>query len=307
MGKPFKNLGRNHKPSAREIWRLMTTKRPKWVSRELAEPADTVVERVQGEAMRLTFINHMTFLIQTHGKNLLTDPIWAYRCSPSQQMGPRRFAQPGLALEDLPPIDGILISHDHYDHLCLPTLRRLAQRGQPTVFVGTGVGRTVRKSGLRNVVELEWWQDYEWEDGWRIHGCPAQHFSGRTPFDRNQTLWLSLWLQTPSASVYFAGDTGMGPHFELIRERLGAPDLSLIPIGAYKPEWFMSPVHMSPQEALQSHDILGSKHSIATHFGTFALAMDEQDQPPREILETRGDRRFDVMRHGQAMDVFKGS
>ena len=123
MAERYRNLGRNHKPSAGEVLRLLRTKRPKWTDRTLTAPADPVVERVDGPALRITFINHMTFLIQTHGKNLLTDPIWAYRCSPSQQMGPRRFAPPGLPLEALPPIDGILISHDpvSYTHLTLPT------------------------------------------------------------------------------------------------------------------------------------------------------------------------------------------
>jgi len=281
----------------------MRTRRPKWNERELEGVPETPQERVHGDEVCVTFVNHMTFLIQSRGKNLLTDPIWAYRCSPSQWAGPRRFAPPGLKLEELPPIDGILLSHDHYDHLCLPTLKRLAQRGQPTVFAGKGVGRTVRKSGLTQIVELEWWEAHDWGDGWRIEGCPAQHFSGRTPFDRNRTLWLGLWVQTPVKTIFFAGDTGMGPHFQEVRDRLGCPDIALLPIGAYKPEWFMSPVHMSPQEAIQAHDILGAKESIATHFGTFALAMDGQDEPVRELQNHRGDRTFHVLRHGQRLDL----
>ena len=240
----------------------------------------------------------MTVLIQGHGKNILTDPIWSKRCSPSQWAGPKRFAPPGVAFDALPPIDAILLSHDHYDHLCLPTLKRIARRGNPIVFTGKGVARTVKKSGLTHVVELDWWETHEWAEGWEIHGCPAQHFSGRTPFDRNKTLWMSLWLQTPSHSVYFAGDTGMGPHFEQIVSRYGAPDVSLLPIGAYTPEWFMSPVHMSPEEALHAHDLLQTKQSIATHFGTFALAMDEQDGP-QEWIETHKEQRdFHVLKHG---------
>lgn len=298
MSPKYRNLGRNHDPSLSEFLGLVRTKRPRWVYKPLDKQVPAPPERVEGSDLRITFINHMTVLIQTHGKNLLTDPIWAKRCSPSQWAGPKRYAPPGIAMDALPPIDAVLLSHDHYDHLCLPTLRQLAQRGNPTVFTGKGVGRTVKKSGLSDVVELDWWESYSWRDGWMINGCPAQHFSGRTPFDRNQTLWMSLWVQSPSQSIYFAGDTGMGPHFEQIRERYGAPDVSLLPIGAYTPEWFMAPVHMSPKEALDAHDLLQTKHSIATHFGTFALAMDEQEVPQEWIRTHKQSRSFHVLEHG---------
>jgi L-ascorbate metabolism protein UlaG (beta-lactamase superfamily) len=299
MKPPYKNLGRNHAPTAMELWRLMRTPKPKWSFRSSTQSFESPPTRVEGANLRVTFINHMTFLIQTQGKNLLTDPIWAQRCSPSQWVGSQRFAPPGLPLESLPPIDAILISHDHYDHLCLPTLKRISSAHDPEVFTGKGVGRTVRKSGLKTVHELEWWERAEWFDNGFIQACPAQHFSGRTPFDRNRTLWLSFWIQTPDVRLYFAGDTGMGPHFGLIHERLGAPDVSLLPIGAYKPLWFMSPVHMSPEEAIESHDILHSKESIATHFGTFALAMDGQDEPEQVLLEKKADRKFHTLKHGE--------
>ena len=192
MADKYRNLGRNHKPTLGEMWRLMRTPRPKWRFRELERVADEVQTVVDDGRVRITFINHMTFLVQTHGLNVLTDPIWAKRCSPSQWAGPKRFARPGLPIEALPPIDAILLSHDHYDHLCLPTLRAIAKHHNPTVFAGKGVAKTVRKSGLLDVVELDWWDSVDVKNNCTITACPAQHFSGRTPFDRNDTLWLSL-------------------------------------------------------------------------------------------------------------------
>jgi L-ascorbate metabolism protein UlaG (beta-lactamase superfamily) len=181
-------------------------------------------------------------------------------------------------MEQLPPIDLVLLSHDHYDHLDLPTLRRLAREHRPTIYTGLKNGRRLAREGITNVVELDWWQEAAARTDMWITAVPAQHFSGRTPFDRDKTLWCGFMLQTDQLSIYFAGDTGQGPYIEEIARRFPDIDLSIVPIGAYRPEWFMGEVHMSPQDAVDAHRTLGSTVSVAGHFGTFPLADDGDDE-----------------------------
>jgi L-ascorbate metabolism protein UlaG (beta-lactamase superfamily) len=234
--------------------------------------------RVQGSDMKVTFVNHSTVLIQTAGRNILTDPIWSERTSPVSFLGPKRHRQPGIAFDDLPPIDIVLISHNHYDHLDVPTLRRVVARHAPAVFCPLGVAGLMRESGFGAISELDWWQSQACPE-MRIHCVPAQHFSSRTPFDRNRTLWCGWMLEMEGGNVYFAGDTGFGDHFEAIGRRLAPIRLALLPIGAFKPEWFMGPIHMTPEQAVEAHGILKPQTSVAIHFGTFALADDGQMEP----------------------------
>lgn len=238
---------------------------------------------VSAGCVAVTHINHATFLIRFPNAVVLTDPIFSERCSPVSWAGPRRARPPGIALADLPRPDIVLVSHNHYDHMDLPTLRTLQSRFAPRFITMLGNGRTLAGLGIA-ASELDWWQPME-AVGLRITGTPARHFSARTPFDRNRNLWGGFMMGGDGGgSVLFAGDSGAGTHWGEIRGRLGAPDVALLPIGAYEPRWFMAPVHMNPQEAVQAHVALGARRSVGMHFGTFQLT-DEAIEAPLEALD----------------------
>ncbi|HBQ14856.1 MAG TPA: hypothetical protein DEF51_28260, partial [Myxococcales bacterium] len=188
----------------------------------------------------------------------------------------------GIRFDDLPPIDLVLLSHDHFDHLCEETTRRLAEAHAPAYATGLGNAALLRRFGVDEVHELDWWDGAE-IGGAKVTFTPAQHFSGRGLGDRDRTLWGAFALEHADTQIYFAGDTGMGPHFAQTRERLGAPDLALLPIGAYRPQWFMSRVHVSPAEAVEAARILEARVSVATHFGTFKLADDGMREPVEDL------------------------
>ena len=277
-----------------------------WSPFTASEPGPPPPERVRGADLRVTFVNHATFLLQTAGLNLLTDPVWSERVSPVTFAGPRRRRAPGLRMEDLPPIDAILISHNHYDHFDTATLARLLDRHRPAVFCPVGLAQPLRKIGFEEICELDWWQSVAW-CGLNVHCVPAQHFSARTPFDRRRTLWCGWMLSNEEGSVYFAGDTGFGSLFEEIAADFPRIRLSLLPIGAYKPQWFMGPIHMTPSHALYAHRILNSRYSIATHFGTFPLADDGEAEPVlalRHALQMEPPSQpFVVLKEGLGADI----
>ena len=254
---------------------------------------------VDSPSLLVTMVNHSTLLLQQRGSNILTDPIWSERTSPVAFAGPRRHRAPGVEFENLPPIDTVLLSHNHYDHLDLPTLRRLAARGGCTFVVPLGVARFLEAKGIGPTRELDW------GDSWTapaatIHSVPAFHFSGRGLFDRDRTLWCGYMVESPFGKVYFAADTGFGPHFNWIRERFGSPRVALLPIGAYSPRWFMGPIHMNPAEAVEAHRILGAAASIAIHHGTFQLADDAIDTPRRELMACAPGDSFLILDNGQS-------
>ncbi|MBD3670091.1 MAG: MBL fold metallo-hydrolase [Gammaproteobacteria bacterium] len=262
----------------------------------------------QGKGLRATFINHATVLIQTRDFNILTDPIWSERASPVSWAGPRRMRPPGIRFEDLPPIDVVIISHSHYDHMDLPTLKRLYERDQPLFLLGLGNASILHSAGIKGVRELDWWQAHTLSPDTLIYGVPAQHFSMRWLNDRNERLWMGFVIDSPQGPIYFAGDTGMGPHFEQIRERFGPIRLSMLPIGAYKPRWFMAGVHINPHEAVLAHKLLQSRTSIGIHFGTFPLADDDQFEPIRDLEQARiqeavSDKAFRVMAFGEGREI----
>jgi L-ascorbate metabolism protein UlaG (beta-lactamase superfamily) len=234
----------------------------------------------------VTFIGHATFLIQTAAGNILTDPMYAQRAGPFNLVGPRRVRQPAVRFDDLPPIAIVLLSHNHYDHCDLSALKALARRFDPIVITPLGNGRLVRSAGCRRVEELDWWQEAGTDAG-PITLTPAHHFSARTPFDRNRALWGGFLFAAGGRRIYFAGDSAYAPLFRDIRARLGAPDLALLPIGAYEPRWFMGAVHMNPAEAVQAHLDLGAGESIGMHFGTFQLTAEAIDEPLRALEEAR--------------------
>jgi len=263
--------------------RMLREKRTPWPAR-----VDVALQRppaLDGAAATVTFIGHATFLIQTAAGNILTDPMYSQRASPVNFAGPRRVRQPGVAFEDLPAVSTILLSHNHYDHCDLPTLRRLAP-GDPIVVTPLGNRGLVRSTGIRRIEELDWWEDAT-GTAMPITLTPAHHFSARTPFDRNRALWGGFLLVAGGRRIFFAGDSAYAPHFRDIRQRLGPIDLALLPIGAYEPRWFMSAVHMNPAEAVQAHLDLGSPRSIGMHFGTFQLTNEGIDEPVRALDEAR--------------------
>ena len=258
--------------------------------------------RVEGGGLRVTLVNHSTVLLQERGLNILTDPIWSERASPLGWIGPRRRRNPGLSWENLPPIDAVLISHNHYDHLDLPTLRRLAARGDSTFVVPAGVARLLRSENIGPTHELDWGESLSLL-GFTIHCVPALHFSARGIYDRNMTLWCGYVIECQERLTYFAGDTAFGNHFAQIREKFGSPHLALLPIGAYEPRWFMSPVHMGPDEAVRAHEILGAKTSIAIHHGTFQLTDEGLDTPKKQLIACAKDEPFLILENGQFADI----
>ena len=276
-----------------------------WKPRRHEPPGPPPPTRVEGDRLRVTFVNHTTVLLQTHGVNILTDPIWSERCGPVSWFGPRRFRPPGIRFEDLPPIDIVLLSHNHYDHCDLPTLKRLARTHQPKLVVPLGNRVFLERRGVPVVQELDWW-DATRIGELTITAIPVRHFSGRGLFDRDRSLWCGYGIETPSGSICFAADTGYGEQFTEIRGRFGTPRLALLPIGAFRPEWFMSRVHMSPEQALHAHFDLGAQTSVATHFGTFQLADDGETEPVERIaaaLREVPDTRFWVLGFGEGRDV----
>ena len=292
-GKRFLNLKPTRHAGFRDMLRwMMNRDHGPWDAWREITPS-VPPERVAGGELRVTWVNHSTFLIQTENVNVLTDPIWSLRCSPVQWAGPKRRHAPGIRLEDLPPIDAVLVSHNHYDHMDAPTLRRL-QRKQ--TFVGLG-----NSAFLKGATDLDWWDSAEISAAMRVHCVPAQHFSSRGLTDRDANLWCGFVLETPHGAIYFAGDTGWGPHFEMIRERFGPMRLALLPIGAFRPEWFMCGVHVSPRDAVRAAATLDARVSIPMHYSTFDLGDDGQDEPVRVLREALagGGPRFEVLLPGE--------
>jgi L-ascorbate metabolism protein UlaG (beta-lactamase superfamily) len=233
----------------------------------------------------ISFINHASFLIRLPGIVVLTDPIFSQRCSPVSWAGPQRVRPPGISLEDLPRPDVVLLSHNHYDHMDLPSLRALHRRHSPRVITTLGNARILAEQGIR-ATELDWWQDAD-HGPVRITATPARHFAARTPFDRNRTLWAGFMIRAEGGQVLFAGDSGAGLHWAQITARLGPPDVALLPIGAYEPRWFMGAVHMNPAEAVEAHRMLGARRSIGMHFGTFQLTDEAIDAPLEALAAAR--------------------
>jgi L-ascorbate metabolism protein UlaG (beta-lactamase superfamily) len=257
--------------------------RDPWVAQRNNIKCDKPLPRV-AQGIRITFINHTTFLIQTEGLNILTDPVYSERASPFSWIGPRRMREPGIAFEDLPQIDVVLLSHNHYDHLDIHTVKKLNQVFSPQFILPLGVGTFLKRSGIHIFHELDWWQEVRINASIAVQSVPAQHFSGRGLRDRDATLWCGYLMRREQGNIYFAGDTGYNNHtFKEIGERCAPVKAALIPIGAYKPKWFMSPIHCSPDEAVQIHEDTQSSLSIASHFGTFPLADDGRDEAVQDL------------------------
>ncbi len=275
---------------------------------------DTAFLRDNRSINTFTWIGHATALVQINGVNILTDPHFSLRASPVQWKGPKRSMPPGISMDELPEIDIVIMSHDHYDSLDLKSISKLANRkgGERTLFaVPLGLGQWFRERGAVNVVEFDWWQSYQYSGQYaeaEVIAVPAQHWSKRYPLFRNRTLWAGWVIRVKGFTFYFAGDTGYAPIFQSIGERYGPMDLAAIPIGAYEPRWFMKDMHMNPEEAVKVHKDVKSKLSIAIHWGTFVLTDEPLDEPPvrlREALKNEGisGSDFKVLKHGETIFI----
>lgn len=237
------------------------------------------------EEASITWVGHATFVVQMHGQTFLTDPIWSDVPSPVSVAGPRRFVHPGIRLQDLPPIDFVLISHNHYDHLDLPSLKMLARRDSETLFiVPKGNVATLSRAGIENVREFNWGEELEL-NGLTVHCLPSQHWSKRSLGDTNKALWASWAVTGPDKRFYHAGDSGYFPGFQTIGQHLQGFDLAAVPIGAYAPREMMRANHMNPEEAVQAARDLNARNMVGMHFGTFDLSDEPLDEPPRRFRQ----------------------
>lgn len=252
----------------------------------------------------VTWIGHSTLLLQIAGTNILTDPHFTERASPFATLGPRRIVPPAVSLDELPHIDVVLISHDHYDHLDEGSVTALAAQpgGPPRFYVPLGLRRWFAARDLPVHAEMDWW-DRRDDGPLAIHFVPAQHWSSRTPFDRNQTLWGGFVVERAGFRFIYTGDTGYSPDFRDIGARFGGFDLAAIPIGSYAPRWFMATHHVDPADAVRIHQDLGAKSSLGVHWGTFVLTDEPMDEPPAKLRDAvaavgLAPDAFSVLRHG---------
>lgn len=305
-GKKFVNPGQSERASGNLLeWLLHRDKGP-WPEQPDAYIGSKPQTRVEGDSVVLTFVNHSTFLIQTNGLNILTDPVWSERVGPTSWLGIRRKRPPGLRFEELPPIDVVLLSHNHYDHLDLPTIRKLVKAHNPLFVTPLGVSYLPKGAGGRVSKELDWNDTLRINDKLSLTCTQAQHFSNRGLFDRNQTLWAGYLLHSSFGTLFFCGDSAYGPHYRNISEQAGTIKLALLPIGSYRPEWFMAPVHMSPAGAVQTMLELKAPQAVGIHFGTFQQGDDGLYEPAADLKQALLNRnvpasRFIVPQEGRSM------
>ena len=288
-----------------------------WWEGENPEPVDFELSdndpqflKKNREKNTLTWIGHSTLLIQYNGINILTDPHLTKRASPLSFVGPKRYTPPGLSIEELPDIDIIIISHNHYDHLDKLTIEKIFKKqlkNPPHVFVPLRLKKWFEDLEIGRVTELDWDESKKFEE-WVIHAVPVHHWSMRSPWDRNKTLWAGWVLETKGFRFFFAGDTGYSRDFENLAKNFGQFDLSAIPIGGYEPRWFMKAAHVNPEEAVKIHKDINSRFSIGIHWGTFILTDEPVEDPPK-ILQIEAKKsglkknEFFVMKHGETRSL----
>jgi L-ascorbate metabolism protein UlaG (beta-lactamase superfamily) len=301
----FNPAGSNGRPFS-AVPKMIAEKRAPWPESVPVELRVPVPLDAQAWAA-ISFVGHSTFLIQTRRGHILTDPMFSERASPLRFIGPRRVRRAAIAIADLPPIAMVLLSHNHYDHCDLASLRALRRRFDPLLVTPLNNARLARRAGFRRIEEVDWWQPTG-SAPLRVTASPAQHFSARTPFDRNRALWSGFVIEVDGRRIFFAGDTGYGDHFRQVRERIGPIDVALLPIGAYEPRWFMKDIHMDPWEAAQAHRDLEARRSVGMHFGTFQLTAEGIDEPVAALAHARheqqiADEAFAVLEFGATLQL----
>ncbi len=311
-GEHFFSPGRRAPKRVQTLWRLYARETwSKWPAEFPSPFRDAPPPRVEGSRLRLSFIGHASWLIQTAGRNILVDPQWSDRAGPYNRFGPRRANPPGLAFDALPRIDAVLVTHNHYDHLDIATLARLWQRDRPLIVTPLG-NDTIMRDGIPGIeaTAIDWHQTANLPGGILAHAEPSEHWSARGVLDRRHALWASFVVATPHRKVYAIGDTGFGDGrtFVRVRERHPAIDVALLPIGAYEPRWFMRDQHMNPQEAVRALQLCGAHMALGHHWGTFQLTTEPHDQPPKDLaaaLAALGipPERFPAMRPGQVVEL----
>lgn len=311
-GQRFFNPGHSQGKSFKDslLW-MVKRERPAWPEYRELTVTDKPPQRVEGRELRLACVGHVSVLLQTRGLNILFDPVWADRASPVSWAGPKRAHSPGIRFEDLPPIDVVLLTHSHYDHMDIPFLAQLWQRDQPRIIAPLGNDTVIqRKVPQLQVETFDWGEQAELGGSVRVHLVPALHWSARSPWDRSRALWASFVVETPDGNLYLVGDTafGDGEIFRQAASQYGPFRLALLPIGAYLPRWFMREHHMDPYEAVQAHLLLGAAHSVPLHYGTFPLADDTYDGPLSDLKAALQERqvapeRFHILEAGTSWRV----
>lgn len=288
----YENLSEGGSPNLFQLikWKI-TREKPEWPdlnNRRAIERLDKITDINNEGELRITYVNHSTFLIQMSGVNILTDPIWSEYAGPYGKFGIKRSIEPGLTLEQLPKIDFILISHSHYDHLDMPTIDFLTEVHKPIILTGLGVSELINycKQNSSQCHELNWWDNLKIENvDLDIHFVPAHHWSGRFLFDKNNTLWGGFVINNKKDNIYFAGDTGFGDGriFKELKNHFRDFTVSLLPIGSYKPRWFFEQMHISPEETVKIFEILGAQHMIPMHYDTFQLSDEKYSDPLQDL------------------------